>query len=62
MHQIFGEIFNKLIIYYTQKGENNPNAKARFIIAAFDGIGIHYLLDINNFPLEESRNLMIELI
>jgi len=62
MHQIFGEIFNKFIMYYTQKREKDPYAKARFVIAAFDGIGIHYLLDINNFPLGESRNLMIELL
>ncbi len=62
MQKMFGEIFHKFILYYTQQNEKNPYAKTRFLIAAFDGIGIHYLQDIKNFPLDEARQMMIELI
>jgi len=62
MHKVFGELFEKIIMYYTQKGEKNPFTKARFLIAIVDGIGAHYLLDMEGFPLEETRKMITELI
>jgi len=62
MLEIFGEIFNTVAMYYAQKGEKKPYIKTRFLIATIDGIAAHYLLDINNFPIDEIRYLVIELI
>ena len=53
------EVFTK---YYTQKGEDNPYIKARFLLAVFDGIGIHYLVDTENFPIDATRDLIIKLL
>jgi len=62
MLEIFSEIFNTIAMYYTQKGEKKPYIKTRFLIATIDGIAAHYLLDINNFPINEIRYFVIELI
>jgi len=66
MREDFMPLFEKLFVaittYFTQKGEKNPFAKARFLIAIVDGIGAHYLLDMEGFPLEETRKMITELI
>ncbi len=62
MLEIFGEIFNTVAMYYAQKGEAKPYIKTRFLIATLDGIAAHYLLDIENFPIDEIRSFVIELI
>ncbi len=53
------EVFSN---YYSQKGDENPDVKARFLLAVFDGIGIHYLVDTKNFPIDEIRDMIIELL
>ncbi len=53
------EVFSN---YYSQKGDKNPDVKARFLLAVFDGIGIHYLVDTKNFPIDEIRDMIIELL
>ena len=45
-----------------QKGEENPYVKTRFILALFDGIGIHYLSDTENFPLDDVRKMMVNMV
>ena len=62
MKQIFEKVFSIFIKYYTQNGEKNPFVKTRFLLATFDGIGIHYLSDTKTFPLDEVKELMIELL
>lgn len=62
MMNIFEKIFSIFIQYYTQKGDKNPFVKTRFLLATFDGVGIHYLSDTETFPLEEVKEMMIELL
>jgi len=59
---IFEELIEMFVKYYTQKGEEKPYVKARLILALFDGVGIHYINDIENFPLDEIRELIIEML
>jgi len=62
MMKAFGDILNIFINYYQSKGETDPFAKTRFVLAVFDGIGIHYILDTETFPLDKTRNMMIDLL
>ena len=62
MKEMFEEIFSVFIQYYTQKGEKNPFVKTRFLLATFDGVGIHYLSDTETFPIDEVKEIMIELL
>jgi len=59
---IFEQLIEKFVMYFSQQGEKNPYVKARFILAIFDGIGIHYIGDVENFPLDDVRELIIELL
>jgi len=60
--EIFGEIVNVLVNYYTQKGEKQAYVKARFVFAVFDGIGIHYISDLDNFPIDEVENMILDML
>ncbi len=60
--RVFEQIIEIFVKYFTQKGEQKPYVKARFILAIFDGIGIHYINDIENFPIEDIRELIIDML
>jgi len=57
---IFMEIFDKFMLYFKQKNDSSPYVKARYLLAVFDGIGIHYITDPKGFPLDEIRDLIVE--
>jgi len=59
---IIEKLIEKFVIYFSQKGEKNPYVKARFMLALIDGIGIHYISDIEHFPIDETRELIIEML
>jgi len=59
---IFEQLIQKFIMYFTQQGEKNPYVKARFILAVLDGVGVHYISDTRNFPLDDVRELIIEML
>lgn len=47
--------------YYTRKGYENPIAMMRFISAAIDGIQMHIVLDVENFPVEDVRKILYKI-
>ncbi len=59
---VFQQLIEKLVLYFSQKGEKKPYVKARFLLAIFDGIGIHYISDTEYFPLDEVRDLIIDML
>jgi len=59
---IFEQLIEKFVLYFTQQGEKNPYGKARFILAIFDGVGIHYISDKEHFPLDDIRDMIIEML
>ena len=60
--QVFMPLVEVFTNYYAQIGEEQPLVKARFLLAIFDGIGIHYVMDPQSFPLDETRDLIINLL
>ena len=56
---LFEKLFMIITAYFSQKGEKNPYVKSRYLLAVFDGIGAHYLLDVENFPLDEVREILV---
>ncbi|MDH5382740.1 MAG: TetR/AcrR family transcriptional regulator [Cyclobacteriaceae bacterium] len=47
------------IEYFKEKGHKNPEAMLRYYSATLDGIQLHILMDIENFPLQDVRELLI---
>ena len=60
--QVFMPLVEVFTNYYAQCGEELPFVKARFLLAIFDGIGIHYVMDTQSFPLDETHDLIINLL
>jgi len=53
-------LLNAITEYFTQKGKKNPYLEMRVLIATLDGIGLHYITDTENFPLDEATDFIIE--
>ena len=49
-----------LVNYFAGKGVENPMAYARLWGSMMDGISLNYVLDPNNFPIEEIKKILIE--
>ena len=47
--------------YYKAKGNKNPKAKAYLFMAILDGVGVDFIANRENFPLEEIKKLVIEM-
>ena len=45
---------NMFVNYYTSQGVEDPYAKTRYFFAVMDGVGLHYLLDPENFPINKT--------
>ncbi len=48
--------------YYAEKGSANPEADARLFAAILDGVGLHFVLDPINFPLDAIRKKLHKLL
>ncbi len=53
--------FRMMEHYFEQLGDKDPRATARVFIALLDGIGIHYVMNPEKFPLESVKKRIIEL-
>jgi len=53
-------ILNAITEYFAKKGKKNPYLEMRVLIATLDGIGLHYITDTENFPLDEATEFIIE--
>ena len=45
--------------YFERQGYENPMAMARLLGAILDGIGLNYMVDPENFPINEIKNIII---
>lgn len=59
---VFTPIIETFVNYYAQQGFSNPLVRARFLFATLDGIGMHYIIDPETFPLEDTKSLLVDLI
>jgi len=51
-----------LVLYFAQKGSENPIADTQMVIAMLDGICFHYILDPKHFPLDEIKKRLYTII
>jgi AcrR family transcriptional regulator len=49
----------KLSAFFQKEEFTNPSAETRFFLAMLDGIGIHYAMDPENFPIEQIEQRII---
>lgn len=50
----------RLVAYFTTKGYSDPVAQMRYFSAVLDGLQMHLLLDPDNFPLEYTKEQLIQ--
>jgi AcrR family transcriptional regulator len=60
MMKMFEEIIVAINNYYEKLGFENAYIKTRYLLAVFDGVGMHYIVDPDNFPLEDVKKMIIE--
>jgi AcrR family transcriptional regulator len=58
--KMFEEVIVAINNYYEKKGCKKASIKTRFLLAIFDGVGIHYILDTDNFPLNDVKEMIID--
>jgi len=46
--------------YFETKGHENPMAYTRFFGAMLDGVFLHYVIDPDNFPIDDTRDIIIK--
>jgi hypothetical protein len=49
----------KLTAFFQIEGFTNASSEVRFFLAMLDGIGIHYAMDPENFPIEQIEEKII---
>jgi len=60
MMKMFEGIIVAFNNYYEKNGYENAYVKTRYLLAIFDGVGMHYIVDSDTFPLQEVKKLIIE--
>ena len=50
--KLFGPIMEVLLLYFEKKGYEDPMVEMRLFFALLDGVGMHYIVDPENFPVE----------
>jgi len=58
--EIMGSLWRIIERYFEQQGEKDPKVSARIFGALLDGIGLHFILDPENFPLEAVKQKLID--
>ncbi len=48
--------------YYVKTGSSNPQADTRLLAAILDGVGLHFVLDPDNFPLEAIKEKLHKIL
>lgn len=48
--------------YFKENNYEDPEAHMRFYAAALDGVGLHYIMDPENFPIEGVKKIMKKMV
>jgi hypothetical protein len=46
--------------YFEQQGDPEPKVSARIFGSLLDGIGMHFLMDPENFPVEAVKQRLLD--
>ncbi len=52
LHKTLAPFMQTAMTYFANSGYEDPEAEMRFFSAIMDGVGLHFILDPENFPLE----------
>ena len=58
--ELVAPMFQTLENYFSARGSENPQAEARLLGAMLDGVGMHYILDPENFPIDIVKQIIIK--
>ena len=53
-------IMNMLVNYFSEAGFKDPHVETMMFGALLDGIGFHFIMDPENYPLEKVKNTLLE--
>jgi len=62
IYEAIGPFLEAVSKYFKDKGVKNPQAYGYFIGALLDGIGLDFLFDSENYPLEDIKQIIIDKI
>ena len=58
-NDLIQKLMSVLVNYYKRKGAEKPEMEAMLFFAMIDGISFQYMMDPENFPLEEVKDMII---
>ena len=58
--KVYESLLDQLEVIFIDLGYENPKKEAMLFGAIVDGIGIQYMLNPKNYPLEEMKNLILK--
>ncbi|MCU4174781.1 TetR/AcrR family transcriptional regulator [Carboxylicivirga sp. N1Y90] len=58
LETILGPFMQTALTYFVNHGYEDPEAELRFFSAMMDGVGLHFILDPENFPIEAVKKKM----
>ncbi len=58
-NDLIHKLMSVLVNYYERKGAEKPEMEAMLFFAMVDGISFQYMMDPDNFPLEEVKDMII---
>ena len=57
---VYNNLLEQLEVIFIELGYENPKNEAMLFGAIVDGIGIQYMLNPKDYPLEEMKNLILK--
>ncbi len=60
VNNLINNLMFVLVSYYKRKGAEKPELEALLFGALMDGISLQYVMDPDNFPLDEVKQMIIE--
>jgi AcrR family transcriptional regulator len=58
--EMVSPFMSTLISYFTSKGSTQPGVDAKMVLALFDGICFHYIIDPKHFPMGEIKHRLFQ--
>jgi AcrR family transcriptional regulator len=57
-----GPFMQTAYTYFENNGSEDPEVEVRFFAALLDGVGLHFVMDPNNFPLEGVKQKLHQIV
>lgn len=59
--ELLEPMLNMLKTYFKEQGAENPEAEAMFFVSMLDGVSIYYIMNFDEFPLEDIKNKILNM-